>query len=109
MLAKIEKEWDGKKFTLLGWKNGEIPILQGQSVEDIQMLLDDNVIKAQTIRSNPAVGFMADKAKQWEELLIFMQEVLEIWIKVQTNFLYLEPVFSSEDIRLHMPAESTAF
>jgi dynein heavy chain len=109
MLAKIEKEWDGKKFTLLGWKNGEIPILQGQSVEDIQMLLDDNVIKAQTIRSNPSVGFMADKAKQWEELLIFMQEVLEIWIKVQTNFLYLEPVFSSEDIRLHLPAESTAF
>ena len=57
MLDKMENEWVNLKFVLIKWKNRNVTILQGQSVEDIQSLLDDHTIKAQTIRANPNIKF----------------------------------------------------
>jgi len=71
--------------------------------------LDDHTLKAQTIRNNPSVRFMEEKAVRWEKLMLFLQEVLDLWIKVQSAYLYLEPIFSSEDITKQMPNEARKF
>lgn len=39
----------------------------------------------------------------------FLQEVLEVWIQVQANYLYLEPIFHSEDITKKLPNEAMEF
>ena len=98
MLQKMEKEWQDLKFVLIKWKNRGISIFQGAAIEDIQLLLEDHTIKAQTIRSNPNVKFMEEKAIHWERLLLYIQDVLEVWIEVQSKYLYLEPIFNFEDI-----------
>ena len=41
--------------------------------------------------------------------MIFLQEVLDVWIKVQSNYLYLEPIFHSEDITKKLPTEAAEF
>ena len=38
-----------------------------------------------------------------------MQEILETWVRVQANFLYLEPVMRSEDIKSTLPKEAREF
>jgi dynein heavy chain len=52
---------------------------------------------------------MEERAVSWERLMVFLQEVIEVWIKVQANYLYLEPIFHSEDIIKKLPGEAAEF
>jgi len=47
-------------LVVINFKNRGVLILQGSSVEEIQTLLDDHAIKAQTIRANPSIKFMEE-------------------------------------------------
>ena len=49
------------------------------------MLLDDHILKAQTMRGSPYVkAFEADMVA-WEEKLISMQDILDAWLTVRKN------------------------
>ena len=58
------------------------------------------------IRSNPSIKFMEEKANEWERIMIYIQEVLEVWVKVQGTYVYLEPIFTFEDINKSLASET---
>ena len=46
MLDKMMNEWAELNFNLSEWRDTGIPILKGDNVEEIQLILDEHTVKA---------------------------------------------------------------
>lgn len=106
-LANMQQEWKDIAFELMEYRDSETYILS--ALDDIQTLLDDHVLKAQAMRGSPYIVALGDRADDWEEKLVTMQDIMDVWMKVQSTWMYLEPIFSSEDIMRQMPTEGRNF
>jgi len=107
IMGTMKEEWGPIEFTTKAWRGSYI--LEGEAVENLRTLLDDHLIKTQTMKGSPHIGFMRDQVIEWENKLNQTNENLEVWLKVQSVWLYLEPVFQSDDIMKQMPVEGQTF
>ena len=106
-LDQMLVNWQGVSFETTPWRDTGSSILKG--TEETQMLLDDQIVKTQSMRSSPYIGPFEDRVKLWEKKLSTIQEVLDQWLKMQSGWLYLEPIFGSDDIMQQMPTEGRKF
>ena len=99
------------------WKTAEITIVEfkkGNKIkvsEDIKQDLDNHLNDLQGIEGNKFAGpALKKEVRKWMNDLSHIQETLEIWIQVQTKWLYLEGIYiGNEDIRQQLPKPTTTF
>ncbi|PNI91683.1 DNAH3 isoform 2 [Pan troglodytes] len=106
-LDRMKLDWVNVTFSFVKYRDTDTNILC--AIDDIQMLLDDHVIKTQTMCGSPFIKPIEAECRKWEEKLIRIQDNLDAWLKCQATWLYLEPIFSSEDIIAQMPEEGRKF
>ena len=80
-----------------------------------QYMLDINMIMLQTFNEIKLQLYV--KIKLWLNYVIrattlpltILQDVLDEWLQCQRQWLYLEPIFSSEDINRQLPVEGKRY
>ncbi|KAL1461654.1 hypothetical protein WDU94_013527, partial [Cyamophila willieti] len=88
-------------------RDSGLKILTG--LDEVQALLDDHILKSLSMRGSAFVKPIQEEVNAWCETLDRANQTLAEWIKVQGQWLYLLPIFSSKDIVAQMPEEASMF
>ena len=64
----MQEDWEPMEFTCRDWKGSFI--LDGEAIELLQQLLDDHIIKTQTMKGSPYAKVFIDTITNWENSLL---------------------------------------
>ncbi|KAF8278750.1 Inner arm dynein 5-1 [Trypanosoma cruzi] len=107
-LEKIKQTWHDLSFETIPYKNREGVFILTQ-LEDVIQQLDDHQIELQTIMASRFVAPVRERVEEWIRNLRLVDDVIDEWITLQKNWMYLEFIFSSDDIKAQLPEESAQF
>ncbi|NXN51379.1 DYH1 protein, partial [Rynchops niger] len=106
-LNKMESEWNSVLFTVMLYKDTDTFILK--NTDEVSELLDEHIVMIQSMSFSPFKKPFEERMNAWENKLKITQDVLEEWLNCQRSWLYLEPIFRSEDIKRQLPLESQRY
>jgi dynein heavy chain len=110
-LHEIADTWKGKEFVVVKYlKGAQERGLVLRSTDEISQTLEDQTMNLSSMMSSKFVAPFAAETSKWEKAMSVISEVIEVWMKVQSKWMYLEAIFiGSEDIRLQLPEEAKRF
>jgi dynein heavy chain len=108
MLDKVKSTWKDMELEVKPYKDSKDLFVLG-SVEEITIALEDSLVNISTIAGSRFVGPIREEVEEWQKNLILFQETLDEWLAVQRNWMYLESIFGSGDIKKQLPDESNKF
>jgi dynein heavy chain len=82
-------------------KNTGTQIIVG--VDDIMQLLDEKLTLLVVMKQNPNVKPIKGEVEKTEKKLRGYQDMFDEWVKCQRDWIYLEPIFNSDEIAKELP------
>ncbi|CCW64140.1 unnamed protein product [Phytomonas sp. EM1] len=107
-LDVIREIWDAIVINVKPYKNREGVFILAE-LDDIIQQLDDHQVELQTIMASRFAASIRGRVETWIDNLRLVATVLDEWITLQKSWMYLEFIFSSDDIKDQLPEESKSF
>ena len=114
--AQIEKKlniivntWgENQVLTFKDYKDTKI--LDTAALEEIVEFVDLQSMDLMTMNASKDSEEFKEDLLKWQKTLKTIDQVLVLWVKVQKNWMRLEPIFlASEDIRAQLPEDTKCF
>ncbi|CAD8045721.1 unnamed protein product [Paramecium sonneborni] len=80
-----------------------------KNYEEVQTLLDEQLNVLSMLKSQQHIKMVLGKANQLEYKIVLIQDTLELGMKCQKHWMYLDPIFASEDIKRKLVEETEYF
>lgn len=106
-LNSMISQWDDVDMQILPYRETGTYVLSG--VDEMTALLDEQITMTQAMQFSSFKGPFEEQIDEWNTALQTVSEVLEEWLAVQRNWLYLQPIFESPDINKQLPVEGKRF
>ena len=107
-LVKIESVWETLSLPLLSYRGGEGKYILGD-LEELMITLEDHQVMLQAMLASKDVALILEKVDVWQKRLSLFSDTIDEWLGVQRDWMYLENIFSAEDICTQLPNEATKF
>jgi len=104
-LRKMKEEWIPIEFECSTYRDSGVSILT--ALDDIQVMLEDHILKAQTMHGSVYIKPFEEEMDTWEKKLILMKEILDLWISVNklimnnNIYIYLNDFFRPGHLPLY--------
>uniref|UniRef100_A0A7S3ZAX1 AAA+ ATPase domain-containing protein n=1 Tax=Lotharella globosa TaxID=91324 RepID=A0A7S3ZAX1_9EUKA len=106
-LKTMKEAWVGVNFQLGPHEAANTFILK--DVEDITNQLDEHVVQTQAMQFSSFKKVFEEEIQEWNDKLRMATDVIEQWLILQRNWMSLQPIFASPDIRKQLPREDKKF
>ncbi|KAL0879698.1 hypothetical protein ABMA27_003413, partial [Loxostege sticticalis] len=106
-LDKMQSDWANKAMEIAPYKNTGTFIMK--IADETLQLLDEHLLNTQQLGFSPFKAAFELRITDWDEKLRLTQKVVDEWIECQKEWMYLEPIFTSEDISRQLPLEAKKY
>eukprot|EP00466_Bigelowiella_natans_P015986 jgi/Bigna1/46472/estExt_Genewise1.C_40322 len=106
-LKQMKDSWEPIKFTLGPHEASKSYILK--DTEDITNQLDEHIVQTQAMTFSSFKKVFEEEINAWNDRLRMATDVIEQWLILQRNWMSLQPIFASPDIRKQLPKEDKKF
>ena len=107
-LEEIKKVWATMDFIVIQYRDFKDKFILG-TIEEIMIQLEDDQVSIQTMLGSKNVQEIRSDVEEWEFKLSYISDVIDDWLACQRQWMYLENIFSAEDIQKQLPNESKLF
>lgn len=96
------------EITLKPYKDSQETYVLGE-VDEILQQLDEGLANMSNILASRYVKPLRPRAEKVYQDLLQLSEIIDKWLECQKKWVYLESIFTSPEMKKHLPIESQQF
>jgi dynein heavy chain len=107
-LEGVKERWAENAFVVIPYREFKDKFLISE-VDDLIILLEDDQMTVGTMMGSKFVTEIRDEVEEWELKLKYIDIIIQEWLIFQRSWMYLENIFSADDIREQLKDETRLF
>ena len=107
-LVAQQEIWKGLSFTTKNYKEKDTVFILAE-IDLMWTALDEGIAAVNMILGNRFVKVMRAEAEKLKKDFLYLSEAVNEWVELQRKWCYLENIFTSGNIKMHLPEESKQF